>query len=311
MASEPGGMYRKGLALALLAALISGVSVFVNGEAVKLADPSVYTAMKNIGSLVFLGAVVLAFNEWHRFRSLAPRQWAKLAMVGLIGGSVPFLLFFSGLSMGGAAVSSFIYRSLFIFAGISGYVFLKEKPEAKDLVAGFVMLMGNAFLVSGGFAFGPGQLFVLGATVLWALEYTLSRKLLAEVHPRVVMVSRMLFGSVILLGALAALGSLDAIPSIDAQGALWLVITSSLLAGFLLAWYSSLRYLPLLKATSVLALGGIVTAALDLAFAGKALSPSDALGLGLILLGGAIIAGLSDLMRSASEAKKAVPGLVR
>lgn len=310
MASEQEGTYRKGLALALLAALISGVSVFVNGEAVKLADPSVYTTLKNIGSLVFLAGVVLAFNEWHRFRALSARQWGLLALVGVIGGSFPFLLFFSGLSMGGAAVSSFIYRSLFIFAGVSGYLFLKEKPEAKDVAAGFIMLIGNAFLISGSLSFGTGPLLVLGATVLWALEYTLSRALLGSVHPRVVMVARMLFGSVVLLGALAVSGTLSSAASVTPEMFAWLFATSLLLAGFVLSWYTCLKHLPLLKATSILALGGVVTAVLQLAFAGKALSPTDALGLCLLMLGAVMLAGAAELARSVSAVKAAVPEMV-
>ncbi len=308
---EPASeLYRKGLALALLAALISGVSVFVNGEAVKLADPSLYTLLKNVGSLVFLGAVILSFSEWRRFRSLSARQWALLALVGVIGGSVPFLMFFTGLSMGGAAASSFIYRSLFIFAGISGYLFLKERPDARDVAAGFVMLIGNAFLLPGGLSFGAGQLLVLGATILWALEYTLSRRLLSEVHPRAVMACRMLFGSIVLLAALGALGSLGSVSSIGPDMFLWLAITSILLAGFLLSWYTALKYLPLLKATSILSLGGIVTAALDLAFSGAAPTPAGALGLLLILVGAAAMAGVSELVRSAWLVGKAVPDMV-
>jgi len=60
--------YGKGLLLAFLTAIISGVSVFVNGAAVKLADPSVYAALKNIGALVFIGAIALAFTGLHHFR---------------------------------------------------------------------------------------------------------------------------------------------------------------------------------------------------------------------------------------------------
>ena len=289
--------YGKGILLALLAAIISGVSVFVNGSAVKLADPFVYTTLKNLGALLFLGAAVLALNEVRHFKNLSKKQWAMLAMIGVIGGSVPFLMFFWGLKLGGAAVSSFLFRSLFIFAGIAGYFILKEKPEANDVAAGLLLLLGNALLVSGDLAFGFGQMLVLGATVLWAIEYTVSRKMLADIEPKVLMVSRMMFGSLILLGFLAMDGSLGLLTQINAEMLSWLVLTSALLFGFLIAWYSSLRYLPVLKATSILALGGIITSSLSILLGG-AVSLIEASGLMLILMGVGIAVGLSNLVTS-------------
>ncbi|MFN7990977.1 MAG: DMT family transporter [Candidatus Micrarchaeia archaeon] len=301
----------KGLLLAFVAALISGVSVFVNGAAVKLSDPVIYTTLKNTGALVFLAAIVFAFSELRYFRGLTRKQWAMLVLVGIIGGSVPFMMFFWGLKLGGAAVSSFLYRSLFIFAGAAGFLLLREKPSVRDLAAGLVMLAGNALLVSGALVFGAGQLLVLGATALWATEYTLSRKLMADIHPRVVMVSRMLFGSLVLFASLGMNGSAGSIVTVDAGMLLWLFVTSSLLCGFIMSWYSSLKHLPVFTASSILALGGIVTAVLDSAFLGKAFSLADAFGLLLILIGVAAMVGISRLVASFSKAKEALPGLVR
>jgi drug/metabolite transporter (DMT)-like permease len=299
----------KGILLALLTALISGVSVFVNSVAVKLSDPFIYTFLKNTGALVFLGAMVLGFSELRHFRGLGRRQWGLLVLVGLAGGSVPFLMFFWGLSLGGAAVSSFIYRSLFVFAGIAGYALLREKPEPRDMAAGLMILAGNAMLISGDLAFGLGQALVLGATALWAVEYTISRKLLSDVRPRVVMVSRMLFGSLALLVFLGGTGSLAAEFTIDFQLLGWLSVTSLLLAGFLVSWYNALKHLPVLKATSILALGGLVTAALDMAFKGTTLALADAAGLLLILLGVVLMVSLGELAGAVSAARKLSPGL--
>lgn len=300
----------RGLSLALVAALISGVSVFLNGVAVAPADPFVYTTLKNIGAFIFLAAAVLAFRELGNFRNLSARQWGMLALIGIIGGSIPFLLFFWGLKLGGAAVSSFIFRSLFIFAGFFGYILLKERPEPKDAAAGALMLIGSALLVPGGFVFGFGQALVLAATLFWALEYTVSRRLMADVHPRVVMVSRMLFGSIILLAFLAATGPLTAMtPTADMLA--WLVLASLLLFGFMSAWYSSLKHLQVLTATSILALGGIVTAALNLVFLGKAVSLTDAFGLLLILTGAIAMVSAADFLRAVRKSGELLPGLVK
>jgi drug/metabolite transporter (DMT)-like permease len=296
----------KGIIFAVCAALISGFSVFMNGVAVSQADPFVYTTLKGIFAFMFLAACAMILKEVKNFRSLSSKQWGMLVLVGLIGGSIPFLMFFWGLKLGGAAVSSFIYRSLFIFAGVFGYLVLKERPSRADFLAGIAILFGNALLVSGSLSFGLGQMLVLGATVLWALEYTISRRIMADVHPRVVMISRMFFGSIILLGFLAATGSVGALIPSDTTSLMWLLVTSGLLFAFLSAWYFSLKYLPVFKAASIFTIGGVVTAALNLAFLGKEISLTEAFGLMIILAGALAMIGLSDTLRSI----KPLPGLV-
>ncbi len=309
MAENPGN-YSKGLVLALLAALVSGVSVFVNGVAVSLADPFAYTALKNMGALAFIAAITLALAGVRHFRNLSLRQWGLLVLVGVVGGSIPFLMFFWGLKLGGAAVSSFIYRSLFIFAGVTGYLILKEVPSPRDVAAGFVILAGNALLVSGEAAFGLGQALVLGATVLWAVEYAISRKLMSDVHPQAVMASRMFFGSIVLLGFLAATGSLGALFSADSAVLGWLALTSLLLCGFLFTWYNALKNLPLVKASVIFTLGGIVTAVLNAIFLSKAITLVQATGLVLILGGVLLAVGIASFVRSSLRLPQALPWLV-
>lgn len=284
---------RQGLTLAVFAALISGISVFLNGAAVKLADPLAYTLAKNLGALGVLAALALAAGGISDFLRLSRRQWAMLALIGVVGGSIPFFLFFWGLSLGGAAVSSFIFRSLFVFAGVFGWLLLKERPEGRDVIAGCAIMAGNALLLPGDLAFGFGQALVLAATALWALEYAISRKILAEVPARVVMVSRLLFGSLLLicmLGASGAPGALEIAP----EALEWLILTSLMLALFMHAWYRALRTVPLFKAAAVLAMGGVVTAALNAIFMGTAPTPFEGFGLMLVLAGAAIAARLTD-----------------
>lgn len=289
----------KGIVFAVLTAMISGISVFINGIAVKLSDPVIYTLMKNSGALLFLLAIVFLFNEWSKFRGLSRKQLGCLVLIGIIGGSIPFAMFFTGLSMSGAAASSFIYRSLFLFAGIFGYLVLNEKIQKKDVAAGLLLVAGNFLLIPGELAFEFGHALVLGATVLWALEYTISRKLLKDLDQITVMVSRMLFGSAVLFGYLGATGSLVEVV-IDSSLLLWLGLTSLILAGFVLSWYTALKHLPVLHATTILATGGIITSLLNLLFLGKAVAFAEASGLALILLGAVLMVASANAVKSFS-----------
>lgn len=301
-----------GIQLALCAAVISGFSVFINGIAVSSVDPSIYTTLKGVLSFAIIGCVLLMAGQAKEIRSLSRKQWGTLILIGLIGGSVPFLMFFTGLKLGGAAVSSFIYRSLFIFAGVFGFLILKERPQPRDIAAGLILLAGNAILVSGSLGMGLGQWLVLGATVLWALEYTISRKAISDIHPRIVMAGRMFFGSLALIAFLALNGSLGAVLSIAAEpmALMWLTLTSCILAAFLIAWYSALKRLPVLKAASIFCLGGVVTAGLNLAFLGQGVSFIQAISLALIMAGVCAAIGIAGLASSLRDISSLLPGLM-
>src|SRR4051812_39394978 len=102
---------RTGILLAAATALISGVSIFVNSYAVKaLPDPGLFTTLKNGAAAAVLLAIALPlFRSGRRPPvTLARGDIGWLTAIGIIGGSIPFLLFFTGLSMASAPSAAFI-----------------------------------------------------------------------------------------------------------------------------------------------------------------------------------------------------------
>ena len=81
--------------LAILTAVISGVSVFVSKIGVSvLKDPILYTTLKNGIVAVFLIGLILVLKRWPEIKALSKAQWIKLFAISIIGGSLPFALFF-------------------------------------------------------------------------------------------------------------------------------------------------------------------------------------------------------------------------
>ena len=82
-----------GIRLAVATALISGMAVWLNAFAVRqVPDPAVYTTLKNLVAAAILVAGASMMGGAAEVRSLDRRRWGLLLLVGLIGGSVPFLL---------------------------------------------------------------------------------------------------------------------------------------------------------------------------------------------------------------------------
>jgi len=107
LAHEAGGLRSGtlGYVLAVAAACISGLFVFVNSLGVRaFADPVLYTTLKDgLAGLVLL--VPLCFSAGWRaeYRRLDVRTWVWLVALALTGGSVPFALFYAGLQVTTAA----------------------------------------------------------------------------------------------------------------------------------------------------------------------------------------------------------------
>ncbi|MBI5223553.1 DMT family transporter [Candidatus Micrarchaeota archaeon] len=287
---------KKGFSFALLTALISGISVFINSFGVSLGDPFVYTTVKNSLVAVFLLSCIFLLGKLKELSLLSSKQRADLAIIGIIGGAIPFLLFFYGLSIGNAGSTSFIYRSLFIVSAILGTFWLKENFDFRYVLGAIIIFLGNLLLLKDIFVFGLGEFFVLLATLFWAIEYAYSRKTLESISPMTLAFGRMAIGSVVLLGFIALTGKFDQLVSAKPESYAWALVSSLFLFAFVLSWYTTLKYTSLSKASAIFVLGGPITALLQLIFANKVFSFNEVIGLLLIVTGVALVIGISDLL---------------
>ena len=276
----------KGLLLVLCTALISGVSIFINELGVKGINSSVFTGMKNFVVTVFLISLILILKEWKVLLKLSRKDWLTLFIIGLVGGSIPFLLFFKGLQMTTGAEGAFIHKTLFVFVAIFALIFLKEKLHKGFIIGAFLLLVGNMLLLKISVpVFEKGDLLILLATLLWAVENTISKYALRTLSPRIVAFGRMFFGSLLIMLFLALTGQIHIIATLTFSQVSWILITSAFLFVYVITWYTGIKYARVSQATCVLALGAPITSLLSLIFLRKVLDIKEILGILLIALG--------------------------
>jgi drug/metabolite transporter (DMT)-like permease len=111
-----GEQRRAGVGLAIGAAVISGFAVFVNGLAVRrFDDATVYTTAKNLiaGSVLLIAlAAATMIGTGPRPTSASKTSVPALMVIAVLGGAVPFVLFFEGLSRATSTNAAFIHKTL-------------------------------------------------------------------------------------------------------------------------------------------------------------------------------------------------------
>jgi drug/metabolite transporter (DMT)-like permease len=285
----------KGILLILSTAVISGLAVFVSKFGVSVVNPYIFTGWKNIIVAVLAIAWIIAFRDWRALKTLAQKKWLMLILVGLIGGSIPFLLFFKGLSLTTAAQGSFIHKTMFIYVAILAAIFLKEKISRGFLAAGLLMILGNILLLGLiPHRFGWGDGLILMATLLWAGESVLSKYLLTDLPARIVVWARMFFGSVFIVLFWLLTDQFALALALDLAQIGWILATSVLLFGYAATWYSGLKYVKVSEAAAILLLGSSITTLLSLFFLGEHLLVGQAIGIILTLAAAVFIFKLSS-----------------
>ncbi len=270
-------MIKEGIYLAISAAFISGCSNFIMKFAVTdLQDPYLFTTLKNVAVALILGAVILSPRVLQKMKRISSGDRIKLAAIGVIGGSLPFLLYFKGLSMTSAVNASFIHKTLFIWVAILAGPFLKEKISWTQAGAFFILIV-SSMMLSGpsAFHFGWAEGLCLLATILWAVENIISKKVLANVDAKVVAFCRMFFGSLILLAFVCLKGGYGSIAGLNAVNWAWIALSAFLLLGYVLAWYSALKRVSAVLASSILVLALPITAILSSIFIEHRISPKE------------------------------------
>lgn len=289
------GVRRRGIVLALITAAVSGVSVFINGYGVRawteISDPATYTTLKNAGAAVILLALAVVARRRAPgeplLAGLRRHPWA-VTLVAVVGGSIPFLLFFEGLARVSSSSGAFIHKTLVVWVTVLAVVFLRERIGAWHLAALALLVVGQAALAGGveTIAPGPGELMILVATLLWAVETILAKRLLTGVPPLTLAVARMGGGAVILVAHGLATGGLTSIGSVEASHVGWIALTSLTLGAYVASWYAALARAPAVDVSAVLVGGALVTALLESGLRDVPAPPLQ----GVVLVGAGVLA---------------------
>ncbi len=286
-----------GIVLVVATALISGVSTFVNSYAVAGTNSDAFVTMRNV-AVAFLVVPLFLLGTSRARASLRRQDWARLVAIGLIGGAIPFLLFFRGLELAtaahGAATASFLYRTLFLMATVIGVLFLKERFHWRIALAAGLLLGGSYLMLS---LVSPvwtdGSLYVLAATALWAVEYSISKRTLRDLPSGTVALGRMGFGAVFLVAYLGLTSQFGAVVAMTPGQWIWVGISAVLLTAFVATWYAGLARVDLGVATSVLVLGFPVTFLLSALVQGAKFTLPETIGAAVVVAGVAIAIGRS------------------
>ena len=189
-------LLKNGYLLVLMTALISGFSIFLNKFGVTMTNPYLFAGLKNVVVGVFLLGFILLYDK-KVIVSLQKKQWLLLILIGLIGGAIPFLLFFKGLSITLAVKAGLLHKSIFILIAAFSYFFYRTRLPKIVIIGLLGLLAGNViYLNVRAISFNWGDLLVLEAVIFWAIEIIFAKKLLIELPARVVAGGRMIFGSI-------------------------------------------------------------------------------------------------------------------
>jgi drug/metabolite transporter (DMT)-like permease len=320
--SRPAKRAVPGALVAGATAVVSGVSVFVNSYGVHaVTSPAVYTTAKNVvASGILALAAFVGFRARARARGTAASnfvdvastsadgadcdaparaqwgRWLGLAYVGVFGGGLAFVLFFNGLAQSEPASAAFWRDTMVLWVALIAVPVLRERIRWWNVLAVVMLFVGEVTMTGGVGQLGAhrGEFYVLGATVIWALEVVVAKRLLRELAPATLALVRMGVGALALVAYLGITGALPALFSLDGVQLRWALVTGVLLALYVATWMTALARARALDVTSVLVGSVLVTWTLQVVAGTTSPAPAS-LGLVLIALGVGLVvrAGLS------------------
>ncbi len=281
---------RWGIGLAFAAAGISGLAIFLNGLYVKeFPDQTLLAAVRNsLVGLALLG-VLAASRRTGELRGLPTRRRLGLLAIGIIGGGIPFALFFTGLAMTSAPGAALIQKTLFVWVALLAMVFLGERLGLAQLGGVAVLLAGTLLVTPGSLAVGPGEALILVATLFWAVEVLLAKRVLGDVRTLPTAAARMVIGGLVLVGIVLFNGHLAQLAAWTPRQ--WLIVagTGAILLAYVATWYAALRRAPASVVTSVLVVGAVITSGLQVIGTGKVPDAARLGGLALLIVGVVVV----------------------
>ena len=291
-ARTASGAPGRGLLWAAGTAVVSGVAIWVNRFGViawsDAGGSLPYTTAKNLVAAAVLIAL-LSLTAKRMSGDAVRRHWKGLLAVAVVGGGIPFALFFEGLSRATSTQAAFIHKTLVLWVAALAIPLLAERVRGFHFAAIGLLFAGQIALAGGvsDIAVGTGELMILAATLMWSVEVIIAKRLLSDVAPLQVGVARMAGGAVVLLAIGLFSGGFASLGAVGVTELGWVVLTGAVLAAYVFTWLNALSLAPATDVTAVLVGSVIITTILD---AGpSALVGASAPGFALIAAGVAVL----------------------
>lgn len=266
---------KKGVLFAFITSVISGLAIFYAKISLIKLPPLILTTTRNsyVGLLFVL--YFLIFKQFNQLKKLQKKDWIYLFLIGLIGGSLPFYLFFSGLQMTNPLVGNLIHKTLFVWVTVMGYFFLKERFNLSYLISFVLIFIANFIIGDLKISFGKGELIIFLATLLWSVESIIAKKVLKSVSSEMVGLFRMGGGGATLLFISLITGKGKVFLAINPNYFIYILTGGSILFLYVYFWYKALKYAPAGLVTLILTFSVVVGNILNGAFAGVNLTMLD------------------------------------
>lgn len=282
---------KTGISLAVFTALISGCSIFYNKIfVVKGIDSLVFNIIKNGGVAFILTALLLLRGKINTIKTLALNDWKKLFTIGLVGGGIPFWLFFEGLKTVPALNANVIQKTLFIWVALLAIPYLKEKLNRWQILGYIAILWSNVLFGFNGFTATRGEWMILSATLLWSVENVISAYTLRKLDPGIVSWARMFFGAIFLFCVAVTTNKASLIFAVTPTQLPAIAGSIMFLSVYVLSWYAALKYAPATVATAVLVLATPITGILSVLFLSQPIASILTVPFAATILGTVLIA---------------------
>ena len=265
-------MNRAGISLALLSAILFGVSTPFAKLLLGSIDPWMMAGLLYLGAGVGLAAVHLSRSVLNLPRVDAPLRRSDmpwLALVILAGGIGGPLLLMFGLARTDAASASLLLNLEGLATMAIAWLVFRENVDRRLLVGAFAILAGAALLSwQGRASLDWGALLIAGACLCWGADNNLTRKLSSADPVQIAMLKGLVAGSVNLSLAFMNGAEFPPISMIVAAGLVGFLGYGVSLALFVLG----LRHLGAARTGAYFSLAPFVGAAVAVLLLGEPLS---------------------------------------
>ncbi len=280
-----------GTIFAIITAIISGIAIPANKFFIVKIDPLVFTSIRSI----IIGAIFLLISLSRKEFSKKKLKfnWKYLLAIAIIGGAFAFYLYFSGLKLTTAGRAAFLHKTLPLYVALLAFVFLKEKITKPLLLSIILMFGGTIILYLGQIKPGEmwqnpsfGDVLVITATFLWAVENIIARKVMREGESNfIVSFSRMFFGGLILFGILLLSNKFNELSNLTTEQLKNITISTVILFGYVFFWYKSVKLINVSKASLFLLLSPVISLLIGIFAFGEPYNNLQLIGSSLILVG--------------------------